>query len=202
MPSAEKTRLLLLSLAGGSSSPNPDASPGRAPGSRVSPSGLPSSFLSSNNDKSRRRRGAPGTPSRAEAERAPPSSSQLRPPRGVPHGASRLPQATRGSPPAPRPTPRRTRRRPAPRCTPGAGLLRPGPAGRPGPRDAPARAPCSSPVGRGGVHTREGRREPRSRSPAAPRGPAARRPPQWLHGAGAGCGRAGVRAAAGRAGGG
>lgn len=85
VPSVEKTHevpcpfvsRLLLSLSGRSSSHNLDTNPGPTPGFRVSHSGLPSSFLSSNNDKSPRRRGTVRTLSRTEAERAPPSRSQL-----------------------------------------------------------------------------------------------------------------------------
>lgn len=164
---------------------------------------MPSSFLSSNNDKSPRRRGAAKTASWPVAEKA--LSFPSRFPTSPRDRAERFPPPAENAGLAPRPEAH-------PAGGPGAGRSSVhAPDGVPRTRAlaeagwAPARAtvpPRSSPVGLGGVQTLEGPRKPRSRDRGAPRGPAARRPPEWLRGAGAGCGRAGVRAAAGRVSGG
>lgn len=98
------------SVAAGRSSPhNLETTPWPAAGFRVSHSGWPSSFLSSNNDKSPRRRGAATTASWAEAERAPPSRSQLPTSPCCPARCFPPPADDAGLPPPRGPPRRRTR---------------------------------------------------------------------------------------------
>lgn len=83
-----------------------------------------------------------------------PLGASSRPPRGVRHGASRLPQTTRGSPPAPRPTPPADPCRPLPGARPGRASSDPGLRGVPSARHRCPSGPLLTGGPRRRPHTR------------------------------------------------
>lgn len=152
----------------------------------------------------------PTQPRAAEktASRTGPSRGRVPPSqRGFKQNISCLHGMTQGLPPlvpAALPRPRlwgegsfRRRQRPGPSSAAAPGFL--GTAAQTTP--LPAR-PASHRWAAGGVQAGKDCGRPGSRSEAAPRGPAARRPPEWRRGAGASSGRANVCAATEWAGGG